>query len=244
MEASLQPGRRSSLGAGRPGFTLIELLAAVAVIAILAALLFPVLGRVRQAAMQSGCLSNLRQIGTALALYLDDHRGTYPWQSGPRFQPSTVADVGLARDDPSDRSNRWDAAPVRAALAFYARDHAVWYCPAIPASDARRMETGSLPGIPPDPFGGSSASFYQANAYLFVNTVPHVAVRGTLSLRPRAGPVRQADVAAPSRLRVFQDFWNQGRGVHSGGINALRADGSAAWQRAVQGITVVAWWER
>jgi len=244
MGAKLQPGRGLSAEYGGRGFTLIELLAIVSVLGILMALLFPVLGRARQMAHQSACLSNLRQLGTAMALYLDDHRGTYPWQTGPRFQPSTTADVGLARDDPSDRSNRWDAAPVRAALTPYARDHALWYCPAVSAADALRMETGTLPGIPPDPLGGVSASFYQANACLFVNTIPQLMLQGRLSLRPKPGPVRQADIIAPARLRVFQDFWNQGRGVHSGGINALRADGSAAWQRAVPGVTIVAWWEQ
>ncbi len=221
-----------------------ELLTVVAILSILAALLLPVAGRARQAARQSACLSNLRQLGLAVQGYLDDHRGVYPWQSGPLFGPSRVADVGLARDDPSDRSNRWDAAPVRASLAGYARDHGVWYCPAISPVAAGRMETGALPAIPPDPLGGDSASFYQANAFLFVNTIPHLTVQGRSSIRPRTGPVRQSDIAAPERLRVFQDFWDQGRGVHSGGINALRADGSAAWQRAVPGVTVVAWWER
>lgn len=60
----------------RYGFTLIELLIVIALISILAAILFPVFGRVRAKARQSVCASNLHQIGAAAGLYrtdFDDH---------------------------------------------------------------------------------------------------------------------------------------------------------------------------
>jgi prepilin-type N-terminal cleavage/methylation domain-containing protein/prepilin-type processing-associated H-X9-DG protein len=60
------------------GFTLIELLVVIAIIAVIAAILFPVFAGVREKARQSSYASNLRQIGTALAIYAQDHDETMP----------------------------------------------------------------------------------------------------------------------------------------------------------------------
>ena len=60
------------------GFTLIELLVVIAIIAILAAILFPVFAQAREKARQSSCLSNLKQLGTAIVLYCDDYDETLP----------------------------------------------------------------------------------------------------------------------------------------------------------------------
>jgi prepilin-type N-terminal cleavage/methylation domain-containing protein/prepilin-type processing-associated H-X9-DG protein len=65
-------------GSSRSGFTLIELLVVIAIIAILAAILFPVFAQAREKARAISCVSNLKQIGLALAMYNQDYDETMP----------------------------------------------------------------------------------------------------------------------------------------------------------------------
>jgi prepilin-type N-terminal cleavage/methylation domain-containing protein len=59
-------------------FTLIELLVVIAIIAILAAMLLPVLDRAKQTSLRIACMDNLKQLGLASQLYVDDNQGFYP----------------------------------------------------------------------------------------------------------------------------------------------------------------------
>lgn len=60
------------------GFTLIELLVVIAIIAILAAILFPVIGSAKDRAKQAQCSSNMRQIGQAFQMYLNQYNDMWP----------------------------------------------------------------------------------------------------------------------------------------------------------------------
>ncbi len=87
-------------GIGSPddhAFTMVELLAVTAIMMVLAALVFVGLGRARESADRAACLSNLRQLGIAARLYIDDRREFPSWQRW--YYPSTS-------DNPDDRGFR------------------------------------------------------------------------------------------------------------------------------------------
>jgi prepilin-type N-terminal cleavage/methylation domain-containing protein/prepilin-type processing-associated H-X9-DG protein len=93
-------------------FTLIELLVVIAIIAILAAILFPVFAQAREKARGISCLSNLRQIGIATAMYTQDNDEGFPLDShSPNaswidtLQPYTK--TLLLNQCPSDTSINW-----------------------------------------------------------------------------------------------------------------------------------------
>lgn len=75
----------STFRGSRSGFTLIELLVVIAIIAILAAILFPVFAQAREKARATACMSQMKQIGTASNMYLQDYDETFPklgWNNG------------------------------------------------------------------------------------------------------------------------------------------------------------------
>ncbi len=63
------------------GFTLVELLVVIGIIALLVAILLPTLNRAREAAKQTACLSNIRQLGMAFVMYTGDNNGHYPFSA-------------------------------------------------------------------------------------------------------------------------------------------------------------------
>jgi prepilin-type N-terminal cleavage/methylation domain-containing protein/prepilin-type processing-associated H-X9-DG protein len=63
---------------GKNGFTLIELLVVIAIIAILASMLLPALARAKESGKRIACVNDLRQLGLATQMYVDDHEGKFP----------------------------------------------------------------------------------------------------------------------------------------------------------------------
>lgn len=104
----------------RRGFSVLELLTVIALIAVLAAMLFPVLATAREKARATTCTSNLRQIGAAMALYAQDYDDLYPYAANP-----------------IDKSMGTGGDPVELAsmpllhhtLRPYLNSSNVWHCP-------------------------------------------------------------------------------------------------------------------
>lgn len=100
---------RGDEGRRGPGFTLVELLVVVAIFAVLAALLFPALGRAKEKPRATACLSNLRQWGLAYRMYADDNEGFLPRRG-----------QGVQVLDRIDRPDDWfNALPVYFALPTF-----------------------------------------------------------------------------------------------------------------------------
>src|SRR5215471_19167422 len=100
-------------------FTLIEMLVVIAIIGVLAALLLPTFGRIKESGRATSCLSNLHQIGTALQLYVQENNNRLPNMrdrllSGTNDLPSPdmvlsnhLGNVNVMRC-PSDREHRFE----------------------------------------------------------------------------------------------------------------------------------------
>jgi len=113
----------------RRAFTLIELLVVIAIIAILAAILFPVFAAAKESAKKTVCLSNLKQIGVAMELYINDFDQLLPDRR----------DLKQATPGGWKPWTSWPTSDPRAAWAAtvfypYLQNYDVWTCPSVGGS--------------------------------------------------------------------------------------------------------------
>jgi prepilin-type N-terminal cleavage/methylation domain-containing protein/prepilin-type processing-associated H-X9-DG protein len=122
-EVERKMGRRTAFA-----FTLIELLVVMAVIAVVAAILFPVFAQAREKSREAVCLSNLRQMGMAGLLYAQDYDQTLLWNPPPGGKPGNF---WTAAHHESDCPHQPTTSYVM-LLQPYLKSHAVLKCPSFP----------------------------------------------------------------------------------------------------------------
>ena len=151
----------------RRGFTLIELLVVVAIIAILAAILFPTFARAKQTARVVTCLANLKQLGSAFRMYANDHDGDFPMGTDELFG-NTLTSVPMLMHNPDPNAPVYQKYVWEGAITNYIRDPRAWRCPA----DYGAM-IGNADGTPKIDYRPTMyetiGSSYNYNVYLFYN---------------------------------------------------------------------------
>jgi len=128
----------------RRGFTLIELLVVIAIIGILAAMLFPVFARAREAARRAVCLNNIKQMSLGMLMYLND------WDE---MFPSRVTDDPTATGDPSlaEWANPWQRWFIKVDEYITNRD--VYACPSAKLVELARGVNGIIEDYDTDCLG-------------------------------------------------------------------------------------------
>jgi prepilin-type N-terminal cleavage/methylation domain-containing protein/prepilin-type processing-associated H-X9-DG protein len=188
----------------RRGFTLIELLVVIAIIAILAAMLLPALSKAKERANCTACLSNLRQWGLALDMYLDDFNQVFPDFS---IANNIAAGVG-ARGDYDQDNIQWGDLTLFAskgvgnsawfnALPPYVSQNALWQYSANPTNFVNGRSIFNCP----------NANFLPAE----VDPLTRVAFsyginfKGTNGLVPASSPFKATVVLHSSAFVFFSD---------------------------------------
>ncbi len=185
----------------KAGFTLIELLVVCVIIGILASLLLPTLVRAKEKARGISCLSNLRQWGMALDMYLDDNSQTFP-------------DFSIANNTPGAPSGYSQDNILWADLTIFATEgygNSAWfnvlppYVSQSPLWQYAANPTNFVTGH--SIFNCPTARFLPAEVDP-LNRVPFsygINFKGTNGLVPASSPFTAGQVAHPSAFVFFSD---------------------------------------
>ena len=125
------------------GFTLIELLVVIAIIAILAAILFPVFAQAKAQAKKITCLSNGRQIGLGLAMYINDNDDRYPQEHPSTGNP--VVDDSTGQLESIDFGSPFDK--ILPYVASRDSSKTALFLVSVRSRSARHQVAGSRQGI-------------------------------------------------------------------------------------------------
>jgi len=233
----------------RSGFTLIELLVVIAIIAILAAILFPVFAQVREKARQTTCASNEKQIGLAIAQYIQDYDETLPLANhvvnGTQFENWQYdVDPYVKGGYPQDNHNL--------AVGSSAPHLSVWFCPSWDRTHDQFYDDNATPaGTAASDKATPSKSYLLNENYTYADvggvgifSKPSAAIaqfktpsQTVIVTEGRGNTVNTSgnDTATgPANGVLSTDFGNyvSGRARHTGGGNYLFVDGHVKFVKA------------
>ncbi len=147
------------------GFTLIELMVVIAVIALLAAVLFPVFLSVRAKGRQTACLSNLEQLGLAFSLYAHDNEDQFPY-GGDANDIYSSPNIWLTASHGEFAAAAATLKPLPVVLNPYIKNKDLWRCPSDMGFDYLDTSGTSI-SAHPSSFEQYGSSYYYRTTLAF-----------------------------------------------------------------------------